>query len=66
MAMSPGHATYWRPAKTARQVMFALAETYDPNMLSAWGTPGVVSNVVKATLRYRKTLKLGINRARAA
>jgi hypothetical protein len=46
-------------------VMFALAETYDPNMLSAWGTRGVVSNVVKATLLYRKALKLGINRARA-
>jgi hypothetical protein len=44
-------------------VTFALAETYDPNMLAAWGTRGISSDVVKAKSLYRKALELGIARA---
>jgi hypothetical protein len=44
-------------------VTFALAETYDPNMLAAWGTRGVMSDVAKAKALYRKALELGITRA---
>ena len=41
-------------------VAFALAETYDPNMLLAWGTRGVVADVVRARALYRKALNLGV------
>jgi hypothetical protein len=44
---------------------YALAETYDPNMLAAWGTRGVSSDVVKAKPLYRKALGLGVGRAQA-
>jgi hypothetical protein len=44
-------------------VTFALAETYDPNMLAAWGTRGISSDVVKAKALYRKAEELGIPRA---
>jgi hypothetical protein len=44
-------------------VTFALAETYDPNMLAAWGSRGITSDVVKAKALYRKALDLGIERA---
>jgi hypothetical protein len=44
-------------------VTFALAETYDPNMLAAWGTRGISSDVVKAKALYRKAQELGIARA---
>ena len=43
--------------------MFALAETYDPNMLAAWGTRGVAADVAKARALYRKALSLGAERA---
>ena len=36
--------------------VFALAETYDPNMLAAWGTRGVAADVAKARALYRKAL----------
>ena len=39
--------------------VFALAETYDPNMLAAWGTRGVAADVAKARALYRKALNLG-------
>ncbi len=42
---------------------FALAETYDPNMLAAWGTRGVAADVAKARALYRKALSLGAERA---
>jgi serine/threonine protein kinase len=45
-------------------VTFALAETYDPNILAAWGARGVVSDVVKAKVLYHKALEFGIERAR--
>jgi hypothetical protein len=44
-------------------VSFALAETYDPNMLAAWGTRGVVADAAKARLLYQKALDLGVARA---
>ncbi len=40
--------------------MFALAETYDPNMLAAWGARGAVADVAKAKALYRKALSLGV------
>jgi TPR repeat protein len=46
-------------------IVFALAETYDPNMLAAWGTRGVTSDVAKARALYRKAVELGVNRAQA-
>jgi len=41
-------------------VLFALAETYDPNMLAAWGTRGVSADVARARALYRKALSLGV------
>jgi len=45
---------------TQGRVAFALAETYDPNMLLAWGTRGVVADVARARALYRKALNLGV------
>jgi hypothetical protein len=42
------------------RVLFALAETYDPNMLAAWGTRGVAADVARARALYRKALSLGV------
>jgi hypothetical protein len=44
-------------------VSFALAETYDPNMLAAWGSRGVAADVAKARALYRKALNLGVANA---
>jgi hypothetical protein len=44
-------------------VAFALAETYDPNMLAAWGARGVAADVAKAKALYRKALSLGVANA---
>lgn len=41
-------------------VLFALAETYDPNMLAAWGTRGVTADVARARALYQKALGLGV------
>ena len=41
-------------------VSFALAETYDPNMLAAWGSRGAAADVAKAKALYRKALNLGV------
>jgi hypothetical protein len=41
-------------------VLFALAETFDPNMLAAWGTRGVAADVARARALYRKALSLGV------
>jgi len=46
-------------------VNFTLAETYDPNMLAAWGSRGVAADVAKARALYRKALDLGVPRAQA-
>jgi hypothetical protein len=42
---------------------FALAETYDPNMLAAWGTRGAVADVAKARALYGKALTMGVGKA---
>jgi hypothetical protein len=44
-------------------IVFALAETYDPNMLAAWGTRGVTADVTKARSLYFRARDLGIARA---
>jgi len=44
-------------------ISFALAETYDPNMLAAWGTRGAAADAAKARALYRKALSLGVARA---
>jgi hypothetical protein len=41
-------------------VLFALAETYDPNMLAALGARGVAADVARARALYRKALSLGV------
>jgi hypothetical protein len=45
-------------------VTFALAETYDPNKLAAWGTRGASADAVKARALYNKALNLGVSRAK--
>ena len=44
-------------------VSFALAETYDPNMLAAWGTRGGDADAAKARALYQKSFGLGVARA---
>ncbi len=44
-------------------IMFALAETFDPNMLAAWGTRGVTADVTKAKSLYVRARELGVARA---
>jgi hypothetical protein len=44
-------------------ITFALAETYDPNMLAAWGSRGVAADVAKAKSLYFKARDLGVTRA---
>jgi hypothetical protein len=44
-------------------LVFALAETYDPNMLAAWGVRGVTADVMKAKSLYFKARDLGVVRA---
>jgi hypothetical protein len=48
-------------------ILFALAETFDPNMLAAWDMPSgkVEADVAKARRLYGKALDLGVARARA-
>jgi len=40
-------------------VLFTLAETYDPNMLAAWGMRGISSDIDKAKGLYAAALSLG-------
>lgn len=49
----------------AAPVIFALAETYDPNMLAAWGSRGVSADVQRARALYAKALDMGYGRALA-
>jgi hypothetical protein len=44
-------------------VSFALAETYDPNMLAAWGARGGDADAAKARALYQKAFGLGVARA---
>jgi len=50
-------------APASGPITFALAETYDPNMLAAWGTRGVSADVTKARSLYFKARDLGVVRA---
>jgi hypothetical protein len=45
-------------------VLFTLAETYDPNMLAAWGMRGIGSDIEKARALYAAALSLGYVAAR--
>jgi hypothetical protein len=42
---------------------FALAETYDPNMLASWQTRGVTAEPERAKALYMRARELGDNRA---
>ena len=50
---------------TSGALVFALAETFDSNMLAAWGVRGVTADVTKARSLYFKARDLGIIRAQA-
>jgi hypothetical protein len=50
-------------AAASGPITFALAETYDPNMLAAWGTRGVSADVTKARSLYFRARDLGVVRA---
>ena len=53
-----------RAAETgSASALFALAETYDPVMLSAWGTVGTQADVAKARELYGKALAGGVHEA---
>ena len=44
--------------------LFALAETYDPAILSAWGTLGTQGDVGKAQELYAKAFASGVREAK--
>lgn len=46
------------------EAIMALAETYDPNMLAAWGVRDVASDVARAKELYERALRAGIEPAR--
>jgi hypothetical protein len=46
------------------QALFALAETYDPLSLSAWGTLGTQGDVARARELYAKALAGGVQEAK--
>lgn len=46
------------------EAVFALAETYDPNVLAAWAIQGVAADVSKARLFYSMALSRGLQKAR--
>lgn len=50
-------------SKGSSEAVFALAETFDPNVLAAWGTLGAESNSEKARMFYSMALAQGISRA---
>jgi hypothetical protein len=43
--------------KSAASIAFALVETYDPNMLSAWGISDVPSDAPLARRLYRQAIE---------
>jgi hypothetical protein len=45
-------------------VLFALGESYDPNMLAAWGMRGISADIEKAKGLYAAALSLGYAAAR--
>lgn len=56
-----------KPAVEAEEpeAIMALAETYDPNMLAAWGVRDVASDVAQAKELYERALRAGIEPAKA-
>jgi TPR repeat protein len=46
------------------RALFALAETYDPLMLSGWGTLGTRGDVAKARELYAKAFSGGVQEAK--
>jgi hypothetical protein len=48
---------------TQGAISFALAETYDPNILAAWGIRAMVADAAKARELYHKASGLGVARA---
>lgn len=46
------------------QAVFALAETYDPNMLAAWAITNIPADPAKARMFYSMALSRGIKSAR--
>jgi hypothetical protein len=44
-------------------VLFALAETYDPNMLAAWNARGIMADASRAVALYRRAVELGLHEA---
>ncbi len=53
------------PALAAKpQAQFALAETFDPNVLAAWGTRGINADPERARTHYSVALGLGWSAAR--
>lgn len=47
------------------EAMLALGETYDPNMLAAWGALGVKSDAGAARLYYGRAAAAGLSKAKA-
>ena len=47
------------------EALFALAETFDPNMLAAWGARAVTADVPRARALYAKSLDGGLEKASA-
>jgi len=47
------------------EAMMALAETYDPNMLAAWGVRDIASDVARAKELYERALRAGVEPAKA-
>ena len=49
--------------RAAQKTSFALAETYDPIVLSKWGTSGTRGEATKARELYKKAQAGGIQEA---
>ena len=63
--VSPARVALERAAEAgSASALFALAQTYDPQVLSAWGTLGIQGDVAKARELYGKALASGVHEAR--
>lgn len=51
-------------APKSAEILFALAETYDPNMLAAWGVRDLRADSEQARSLYRRALAGGMDKAR--
>lgn len=52
-------------AARSPRALFAMAETYDPNLLAAWGIRGVAADAERARALYTASLLLGHDAAEA-